>query len=126
MNKDKFSSYFNKVHVFNLPGRHFDFYRYYTTAREAYYVYAAYVFNAPGRRFEVDVYYTADLEADYVYAACVIVLQIHALQPQGDNLVFFIYQDKIEAAEELLCEGIKDLGTKLRGLMIAPIYPAYQ
>lgn len=94
MNTDKFSSYFDDAPVFKVPGR----------------------------RFDVDVYYTKAPEADYVDAACVTVLQIHASQPPGDILVFLTGQDEIEAADELLRERTKGLGTKLGELIIAPIY----
>ncbi|CAN8062809.1 unnamed protein product [Agarophyton chilense] len=80
------------------------------------------VYSIPGRRFDVDVYYTKTPEPDYVEASCMTVLQIHASQPRGDILVFLTGQEEIEAAEEILQERTRGLGSKLGELIIAPIY----
>lgn len=80
------------------------------------------VYTVPGRRYDVDVYYTKVPEADYLDACCITVLQIHASQPRGDILVFLTGQDEIDAAEEMLHDRTKGLGTKLGELIIAPIY----
>ncbi|KAF7261867.1 hypothetical protein EG68_00684 [Paragonimus skrjabini miyazakii] len=80
------------------------------------------VFRIPGRRYPVDIYYTKAPEADYVEAAVVSVLQIHVTQPPGDILVFLTGQEEIETANELLVERTRKLGSKIRELLILPIY----
>ena len=61
-------------------------------------------------------------EADYVEAAVVTVLQIHETQPTGDILVFLTGQEEIEASQELLQERTRKLGSKIKELIILPIY----
>lgn len=80
------------------------------------------IFKVPGRRYPVDIFYTKAPEADYVDAAVVTCLQIHVKQPPGDVLVFFTGQEEIEAAEEILKERTKGLGSKIGELIICPIY----
>lgn len=72
--------------------------------------------------FQVDIYYTKAPEADYIDACVVSVLQIHATQPLGDILVFLTGQDEIETCNEMLQDRVKRLGTKLRELLILPVY----
>ena len=62
------------------------------------------------------------LQADYLAAAVVTTLQIHTTQPAGDVLIFLTGQEEIEAAEELLKQRTKGLGSKIGELIIAPIY----
>jgi HrpA-like RNA helicase len=62
------------------------------------------------------------LQADYLHAAVVTTLQIHVTQPAGDVLIFMTGQEEIEAAEELLKQRTKGLGSKIGELMICPIY----
>eukprot|EP00105_Crassostrea_gigas_P023497 XP_011443346.1 PREDICTED: putative pre-mRNA-splicing factor ATP-dependent RNA helicase DHX16 [Crassostrea gigas] len=80
------------------------------------------IFRIPGRRFPVDIYYTKAPEADYLDAAVVSVLQIHVTQPSGDILVFLTGQEEIETANEMLQERTKKLGSKIKELIILPIY----
>lgn len=80
------------------------------------------IFKIPGRRFPVDIYYTKAPEADYLDACVVTVLQIHITQPLGDVLVFLTGQEEIEACQEMLMERTRKLGSKIRELMILPIY----
>ncbi|KAF4521841.1 hypothetical protein B566_EDAN003715 [Ephemera danica] len=80
------------------------------------------IFRIPGRRFPVDIYYTKAPEADYIDACVVSVLQIHVSQPLGDVLVFLCGQDEIEACQELLTERTRRLGSKIRELVILPVY----
>eukprot|EP00884_Botryococcus_braunii_P008381 jgi/Botrbrau1/17544/Bobra.0864s0003.1 len=61
-------------------------------------------------------------QADYLHAAVVTTLQVHVTQPPGDVLIFLTGQEEIEAAEELLKQRTKGLGSKIGELMIAPIY----
>ncbi|XP_059619306.1 pre-mRNA-splicing factor ATP-dependent RNA helicase DHX16 [Phlebotomus argentipes] len=80
------------------------------------------IFRIPGRRFPVDIYYTKAPEADYIDACVVSVLQIHATQPLGDILVFLTGQEEIETCNEMLTDRVKRLGSKLKELMILPVY----
>ncbi|XP_053377201.1 pre-mRNA-splicing factor ATP-dependent RNA helicase DHX16-like [Mercenaria mercenaria] len=80
------------------------------------------VFRIPGRRFPVDIYYTKAPEADYIDTAVVSVLQIHCTQDEGDILVFLTGQEEIETASEMLTERTRKLGSKIKELIIAPIY----
>ncbi|KAG4079462.1 hypothetical protein HA402_005159 [Bradysia odoriphaga] len=79
-------------------------------------------FKIPGRRFPVHIYYTKAPEADYIDACVVSILQIHATQPLGDILVFLTGQDEIETCHEMLQDRVKRLGSKLRELLILPVY----
>ncbi|XP_028392576.1 pre-mRNA-splicing factor ATP-dependent RNA helicase DHX16-like [Dendronephthya gigantea] len=80
------------------------------------------IFRIPGRRFPVDIYYTKAPEADYLDAVVVSVLQIHLTQPDGDILVFLTGQEEIEASFEILTERTRKLGSKIKELLILPIY----
>nr|NVI75421.1 lethal (2) 37Cb [Cucujiformia] len=80
------------------------------------------IFRIPGRRFPVDIFYTKAPEADYVDACVISVLQIHASQPLGDVLVFLTGQDEIETCQELLTDRIRRLGSKVKELIILPVY----
>ena len=62
------------------------------------------------------------VQADYLHAAVVTALQVHVTQPAGDVLIFLTGQEEIEAAEELLKQRTKGLGSRIGELMIAPIY----
>nr|NVI75484.1 lethal (2) 37Cb [Cucujiformia] len=80
------------------------------------------IYRIPGRRFPVDIYYTKAPEADYVDACVISVLQIHATQPLGDILVFLTGQEEIEACQELLTDRMRRLGSKVKELLVLPVY----
>uniref|UniRef100_A0A1B6C691 RNA helicase n=1 Tax=Clastoptera arizonana TaxID=38151 RepID=A0A1B6C691_9HEMI len=80
------------------------------------------IFRIPGRRFPVDIYYTKAPEADYVDACVVSILQIHVTQPLGDILVFLTGQEEIETCQELLQDRVRRLGSKIKELIILPVY----
>jgi len=81
------------------------------------------IFMIPGRMFPVDIFYTKSPEADYVDAATVTVLQIHVSQPlNGDILVFLTGQEEIETAAEILTQRTRNLGSRIKELMICPVY----
>ena len=81
------------------------------------------VFLIPGRMYPVDILYTKAPEADYLDAAVVTVLQTHINQPTpGDILVFFTGQEEIETAEQILKLRTQALGSKIKELIICPIY----
>lgn len=94
MNAEKFSKYFDDAPVFNIPGR----------------------------RYPVDIYYTPAPEANYLAAAITTVFQIHTTQGKGDILIFLTGQDEIEAAEQEISETCKKLGSRIKELIICPIY----
>lgn len=80
------------------------------------------VFTVPGRRYPVDIMYTKAPEADYMDASVVSVMQIHITQPPGDILVFFTGQEEIESCQEILTQRCKALGSKIKELVVLPIY----
>ena len=80
------------------------------------------IFRIPGRRFPVNVFYTKAPEADYIDAVVVTTLQIHVTQPLGDILVFLTGQEEIETAQEILIERSRKFGSKIKELLIVPIY----
>ncbi len=79
-------------------------------------------FSIPGRRYPVDILYTKQPEADYLEATVLTVLQIHITQGPGDILVFLTGQEEIDSAVEMLQQRTRDLGTKIREMLILPIY----
>lgn len=80
------------------------------------------IFRIPGRRYPVDIFYTKAPEADYLDACVVSVLQIHVTQPLGDILVFLTGQEEIDTCQELLTERARKMGSKIKELIILPIY----
>ncbi len=80
------------------------------------------IFNIPGRTHPVEVFYTPQPEANYLAAAITTVFQIHTSQGKGDILVFLTGQDEIEAAEQNITEIARKLGTRVKELIICPIY----
>ncbi|RDA90785.1 hypothetical protein CP533_3615 [Ophiocordyceps camponoti-saundersi (nom. inval.)] len=80
------------------------------------------IFNIPGRRYPVDIYYTPAPEANYLAAAITTTFQIHTTQGRGDILIFLTGQDEIEAAELEITETARKLGSRIKELVICPIY----
>lgn len=80
------------------------------------------IFNVPGRRFPVDIHYTTQPEANYIHAAITTVFQIHTSQGTGDILVFLTGQDEIESMAENLTETCRKLGSRIKEMIICPIY----
>lgn len=81
------------------------------------------IFMIPGRMFPVDIFYTKAPEADYIDAVVVSILQIHITQPlPGDILVFLTGQEEIDTTVEILNHRTKGLGSKIKELVICPIY----
>jgi pre-mRNA-splicing factor ATP-dependent RNA helicase DHX16 len=80
-------------------------------------------FQFPGRTHNVDILYTKAPEADHLDATVVTVLQVHLTQPvPGDILVFLTGQEEIETVTEILNIRTKGLGSRIRELIICPIY----
>eukprot|EP01104_Vermistella_antarctica_P019886 TRINITY_DN811_c0_g3_i1.p1 TRINITY_DN811_c0_g3~~TRINITY_DN811_c0_g3_i1.p1 ORF type:complete len:1118 (-),score=403.09 TRINITY_DN811_c0_g3_i1:68-3421(-) len=82
----------------------------------------AQIFKIPGRMFPVDVLYTSAPEADYLDAAVVTVLQIHAFEKDGDILVFLTGEEEVETAAEHLATRTRQLGSKVKELLVTKIY----
>nr|XP_039251809.1 pre-mRNA-splicing factor ATP-dependent RNA helicase DHX16-like [Styela clava] len=80
------------------------------------------IFRIPGRRYPVDIYYTKSPEADYLDACVVSVFQIHLTQPLGDILIFLTGQEEIETCAEVIQERARQLGSRIKELVILPIY----
>lgn len=81
------------------------------------------IFMIPGRMFPVETFYTKAPEADYIDAVVVSVLQIHVTQDvPGDILVFLTGQEEIETVAEILTQRTKGLGSRIKELIICPIY----
>ena len=62
------------------------------------------------------------MQANYLEAAVVTTLMIHTREEPGDVLIFLTGQEEIEAAEELLKQRTRGMGSKIGELIIAPIY----
>ncbi|CAG8496477.1 12910_t:CDS:10, partial [Acaulospora colombiana] len=80
------------------------------------------IFNIPGKPYPVQVCYTKAPEANYISAAITTVMQLHISQKNGDILVFLTGQDEIEMVQESLQQACRVLGSKIRELIICPIY----
>jgi pre-mRNA-splicing factor ATP-dependent RNA helicase DHX16 len=81
------------------------------------------IFMIPGRMYPVDILYTKAPEADYLDAVVVTILQVHVTQAvPGNILVFLTGQEEIETAAEILTLRTKGLGSRIRELIICPIY----
>ena len=80
------------------------------------------IFNIPGRMFEVGTHYTSQPEANYLDAALTTIIQIHTSQPRGDILVFLTGQEEIEIIEQNLTDTARKLGSRMKELVICPIY----
>eukprot|EP01064_Diplonema_japonicum_P034745 TRINITY_DN7309_c1_g1_i2.p1 TRINITY_DN7309_c1_g1~~TRINITY_DN7309_c1_g1_i2.p1 ORF type:complete len:917 (+),score=210.20 TRINITY_DN7309_c1_g1_i2:257-2752(+) len=81
------------------------------------------IFNIPGRTYPVDICYTMRPEGNYIEASALCALQIHLKQPTpGDILIFLCGQDEIEECYEDLSHKTQGLGTKIKELLLYPIY----
>lgn len=80
------------------------------------------IFSVPGRTFPVDIYHTTHPEANWLNAMITTTFQIHLAQPDGDILCFCTGQEEIEAVEANLTETSRKLGSRVKELIICPIY----
>lgn len=80
------------------------------------------IFNVPGRRYPVDIHYTPQPEANYLSAAVTTIFQIHVSQGDGDILVFMTGQEEIDSMQENLEDTAKKLGSRIKELIVCPIY----
>lgn len=132
LDAEKFSDYFDNAPIFRIPGRRYPVDILYTK-----------VFNGQHAQQHTNVFDNPDdlvfahimriihayhcvptqaPEADYLFASVATTITIHATQPPGDVLIFLTGQEEIEAAEELLKQKQKQMGSRLGELVIAPIY----
>ena len=78
----------------------------------------------PGRTHPVEIFYTPEPERDYVEAALRTVLQIHAMEPDGDILLFLTGEEEIEDA----CRKINlEVDEMIEETDVGPlkVYPLY-
>lgn len=81
------------------------------------------IFNVPGRKYPVEIFYTEQAEANYLYAAITTVFQIHmSTKGAGDILVFLTGQEEIETMAEALEDTCKKLQGQIKEMVICPIY----
>lgn len=115
LDAEKFSKYFDDAPLFRIPGRRFDVDTLYTKQPEANYIDAAVLSS---------IYiYIVLLSLAFLFIFIFIVLQIHISQPlPGDILVFLTGQEEIESAVDNLKARTKGLGTKIKELIILPVY----
>ncbi|KAK4651304.1 DEAH-box ATP-dependent RNA helicase prp43 [Podospora pseudocomata] len=78
----------------------------------------------PGRTYPVEIFYTPEPERDYVEAAVRTVLQIHAVEPEGDILLFLTGEEEIEDACRRISLEVDDMVRESDAGPLA-IYPLY-
>ncbi|KAK4640215.1 DEAH-box ATP-dependent RNA helicase prp43 [Podospora bellae-mahoneyi] len=78
----------------------------------------------PGRTHPVEIFYTPEPERDYVEAAVRTVLQIHAIEPEGDILLFLTGEEEIEDACRRISLEVDDMVRESDAGPLA-IYPLY-
>ncbi|KAK4190325.1 putative Pre-mRNA-splicing factor ATP-dependent RNA helicase PRP43 [Podospora australis] len=78
----------------------------------------------PGRTHPVEIFYTPEPERDYVEAAVRTVLQIHAVEPEGDILLFLTGEEEIEDACRRISLEVDDMVRESDAGPMA-IYPLY-
>ncbi|KAK0748490.1 P-loop containing nucleoside triphosphate hydrolase protein [Apiosordaria backusii] len=78
----------------------------------------------PGRTHPVEIFYTPEPERDYVEAAVRTVLQIHAVEPEGDILLFLTGEEEIEDACRRIGLEVDDMVRESDAGPLA-IYPLY-
>ncbi|KAK4670931.1 DEAH-box ATP-dependent RNA helicase prp43 [Podospora pseudoanserina] len=78
----------------------------------------------PGRTHPVEIFYTPEPERDYVEAAVRTVLQIHAVEPEGDILLFLTGEEEIEDACRRISLEVDDMVRESDAGPLA-IYPLY-
>ncbi|KAL1793860.1 hypothetical protein ACET3X_007281 [Alternaria dauci] len=83
------------------------------------------IFSIPGKTFPTQVFYTERPEANYLAASVTTVMQIHiSADTPGDILVFLTGEEEIQAAMESLEETKKKLGSRIKELVVRPMYSA--
>jgi pre-mRNA-splicing factor ATP-dependent RNA helicase DHX16 len=83
------------------------------------------IMNIPGRTFPINKVFATSPEANYLSAAVTTCFQVHlSQQGPGDILVFLTGEEEILAAAEYINDTQKKLGTKSPPLIVAPVYGA--
>lgn len=82
------------------------------------------VINIPGKTFPVEVLYSQTPQMDYIESALDAVVEIHINEGAGDILVFLTGQDEIDSCCEILYQRVKTLGDSIGELLILPVYSA--
>ncbi|KAI4666843.1 uncharacterized protein J4E88_010411 [Alternaria novae-zelandiae] len=80
------------------------------------------IFQIPGQTWPVQVLYTSAPEANYLAASITTVMQIHISGEPGHILVFLTGEEEIQAAMESLEETKKKLGSRIKELVVRPMY----
>ena len=93
MNAERFSDFFGKVPIYNIPGR----------------------------TFPVQQYFAKMIQEDYVDAAVRQALTIHLQDGPGDILIFMTGQEDIEATCFLIADRIQKLES-VPPMLVLPIY----
>ena len=123
MDAEKFSKYFDDASIFMIPGRMFPVGTLQKSCCRCFCCSVFFFFYQQVFLSFIDIYYTKSPEADYVDASVVTVLQIHVSQPlNGDILVFLTGQEEIETAAEILTQRTRNLGSRIKELVICPVY----
>ncbi|KAF1979903.1 putative MRNA splicing factor RNA helicase [Bimuria novae-zelandiae CBS 107.79] len=90
--------------------------------------FSAYFDDAPilavaGRTFEVERFYLPSPEANYLSATVTTIFTIHLAAPlDGDILCFLTGSDEILAAMENIQETSRKLGSRMKELIVRPLY----
>lgn len=84
------------------------------------------VFRIKGRLFHVDIRFMSNEQkvatANIIDSCFRTVMQIHRLEQPGDILVFLPGQEEIEELQKEIDDQVKKMGSKIRELIIRPIY----
>ncbi|KAI0136980.1 P-loop containing nucleoside triphosphate hydrolase protein [Xylariales sp. AK1849] len=88
------------------------------------YFYDAPLLAVPGRTHPVEIFYTPEAEKDYVEGAIRTVLQIHAVEGEGDILLFLTGEEEIEDTCRKLSLEVDEM---IREAECGPmaVYPLY-
>ncbi len=80
------------------------------------------IFEIPGRLYDVDIRYAQQADPDYLDAAVITAMQIHFHEPPGDILIFLTGQEEIDTACETLYNRCQSLGKNAPPLLPMPVY----
>jgi pre-mRNA-splicing factor ATP-dependent RNA helicase DHX16 len=133
LDAEKFSDFFDEAPIFRIPGRRFPVEIFYTKAPEADYIDACVVTVLQVSHFCLKLLLRTCFEFELVLyvlmksevedlTPMLLRLQIHVTQDFGDVLVFLTGQEEIEACQESLTDRVRRLGTRIKELIILPIY----
>ena len=78
--------------------------------------------DVPGRMYPVEIFYTPEAEKDYLLAAIRTVVQIHAVEAEGDILLFLTGEEEIEQACREVRNEVEKLGDEVGKMLVVPLY----